>query len=91
MGVIHESASSQNQLASRESRPRNAFKVKDEQSSKKDRVIKKDFIDAGHSNTSDVHVLPRRTSLKRKEPHDGFDQDDNVRRVIACHTINFLT
>lgn len=46
-------------------------------------MIKKDSIDAGPLSSTSTRVPTRWASLKRKEPHDGFDEDDDVRRAIV--------
>ena len=46
-------------------------------------MIKKDSIDAGPLSSASARVPTRWASLKRKKPHDGFDEDDNVRRAIV--------
>lgn len=60
-----------------ESRPVDNIESKNERISEKDRVIKKDSIDAGPLSSTSARVPTRWASLKRKEPHDGFDEDDN--------------
>jgi hypothetical protein len=47
----------------------------------KDQINEKTAVEAGPSSAAPSAPV-RRGSLKRKEPHDGFEEEDTVRGVM---------
>lgn len=70
----------------REAGPSDNLEMKDEEMSaprEKDQPDEKMAMEAGPSSANPSMPM-RQGSLKRKEPHGGFEEDDTVRVPMCC-------